>query len=587
MTKAVTVAILVSLAVLFAAPAAAFAQLPALPHYFYGTVKINGADAPAGTTVEARVAGVMTGAFNPVVTTQPGKYGDPNPSVSAPRLLVQGNIAGGATIEFFINGVKAGQTAVWQSGQISVLDLTVIVAVPPVANFTRTLSPATGLAPCAVTFIDASTGPPTSWSWSFGDGTGSSSQNPVKTYAAPGNYTITLSVNSALGSSSTSQMVNIYAIPAAGFTDTASGGVAPLTINFTDSSRGNIVNWLWNFGDGATSTTRNPTRTYSAAGNYTVTLTVTNPVGSSSATAIKSVYSTPSAWFTASATSAEPGAVIHFSDQSSGNITDWSWSFGDGTGSSSQNPSRSYTSTGNHTVALTTSNPAGSNTLTRPGYITITSAPLNLQAETGLLPDVNAAGYAVLRARINSLKIAASGETHAVSDGIGSFTAFVTYDPIGLTVMGVEGVDPFGAPAVTMATGRTDFSASQSGAAPAPPLAVTGLRVRLAGARAAAYTVTLNFNNITRVTGDGVAQSGPATVILRRGDARADGVVNMVDALYIAQYRVGIRDTTTMNAVNAASVYQDDATGDKVTMTDAMFIAHAAVGLRDAMYNPV
>ena len=50
-----------------------------------------------------------------------------------------------------------------------------------------------------------------------------------------------------------------------------------LTCSFTDRSDdadGNLVNWEWDFGDAKGSSSRNPTHSYGAAGNYTVTLTV-------------------------------------------------------------------------------------------------------------------------------------------------------------------------------------------------------------------------------------------------------------------------------------------------------------------------
>jgi len=116
--------LLVMLALLVTPVTVSAQSPPSLPQYFYGALKINGADAPAGTTVEARVAGALNGSFNPITTTVPGKYGDANPLVSVPRLLVQGNIAAGATVEFFINGTKANQTAPFQSGAVTALDLT-------------------------------------------------------------------------------------------------------------------------------------------------------------------------------------------------------------------------------------------------------------------------------------------------------------------------------------------------------------------------------------------------------------------------------------------------------------------------------
>jgi PKD repeat protein len=67
--------------------------------------------------------------------------------------------------------------------------------------------------------------------------------------------------------------------PRAGFSGTPSSGAAPLTVNFTDQSEGEITDWLWDFGDGQTSTLTNPTHTYDDVGTYTVSLTVEGPRG--------------------------------------------------------------------------------------------------------------------------------------------------------------------------------------------------------------------------------------------------------------------------------------------------------------------
>jgi hypothetical protein len=95
----------------------------ALPHAFYGTVNINGSPAPAGTEVEARGEGVQTGiSTNPIVTSVEGEYGggaDP----LAPKLIVQGSVAEGATVTFYVNDVSTGQTAQWHSGEVTEIDL--------------------------------------------------------------------------------------------------------------------------------------------------------------------------------------------------------------------------------------------------------------------------------------------------------------------------------------------------------------------------------------------------------------------------------------------------------------------------------
>jgi hypothetical protein len=78
---------------------------------------------------------------------------------------------------------------------------------------------------------------------------------------------------------------------------------------------------------------------------------------------------------------------------------------------------------------------------------------------------------------------------------------------------------------------------------------------------------------------------------LLRGDARADGVVDIGDALFMAQYLVGSRpactgevNTTCLHSVNAASV-KPDGPFDRKTIADGLFIAQYLVGLRDENYN--
>jgi PKD repeat protein len=68
--------------------------------------------------------------------------------------------------------------------------------------------------------------------------------------------------------------------PVANFSGTPTSGAAPLSVAFTDLSTGSPTSWLWTFGDGATSTTRNPTHVYSTPGVYDVSLRATNSSGS-------------------------------------------------------------------------------------------------------------------------------------------------------------------------------------------------------------------------------------------------------------------------------------------------------------------
>lgn len=249
----------------------------------------------------------------------------------------------------------------------------------PVASFTA--APISGTAPVNVVFTDKSTNSPASWSWKFGDGNTSTQQNPVHTYSKAGKYTVSLVVRNAAGSNTgtRSSYITVLApvqVPVASFSASPTSGRASLSVQFTDKSTNSPSSWRWNFGDGTSSTSKNPAHTYSKAGTYTVTLTATNTAGSNIAT--RSSYITvlapvkiPAASFSASPTSGKASLRVQFTDRSTESPTSWRWNFGDGTYSTSKNPVHTYSKTGKYTVTLTATNIAGSNTRTMSSYITV------------------------------------------------------------------------------------------------------------------------------------------------------------------------------------------------------------------------
>ncbi len=143
-----------------------------------------------------------------------------------------------------------------------------------------------GQIPLTVAFTDTSTGSPTSWAWNFGDGSTSTSQNPTHTYSTSGTYSVSLTATSANGADTETKNAYITTsstIPTAAFSGSPIMGTAPLTVQFTDKSAGaSPITYLWNFGDGNTSTYQNPSHIYIANGNYTVNLTITNSYGTNS-----------------------------------------------------------------------------------------------------------------------------------------------------------------------------------------------------------------------------------------------------------------------------------------------------------------
>jgi PKD repeat protein len=135
---------------------------------------------------------------------------------------------------------------------------------------------------------DPSSGPVTifggnnaqSYLWNFGDGTTSTQKNPIKTYSVPGpgtyNYTVTLTVTTQFGDTDTHQETVTLVIPA------VPQALALFSVSqndpfvtFTNQSV-YADTYLWNFGDGNTSTAVNPTHQYQELGTYTVTLTASN-----------------------------------------------------------------------------------------------------------------------------------------------------------------------------------------------------------------------------------------------------------------------------------------------------------------------
>lgn len=193
-----------------------------------------------------------------------------------------------------------------------------------------------------VQFTDLSQGGTiVSWRWNFGDlyaGANNTSmlQNPQHTYTTGGTYPVTLIAGNVNGCYDTI-VKNIVITPAPVANFTFNAGCANDTVHFVSSSLVNmpaVASWLWQFGDGGTSTTSDPYHVYSAAGFYTVTLTITDTSGCvNSKTRLVPVTQAPVASFTVSPFSCS-GSPVSFNDISTtpnGSINSWHWTFDDGT----------------------------------------------------------------------------------------------------------------------------------------------------------------------------------------------------------------------------------------------------------------
>ncbi len=238
----------------------------------------------------------------------------------------------------------------------------------PVANFHYTIL----CEDLLVNFQDASfpngAGNIVSWEWDFGDPASgifnnSNLEDPQHIFSASGTYTVLLTVTNFNNCSDTiSKVITVGEAPPVAFTWEASCANA-LTSFYTDSTivnTGAVAIYAWTFGDGGQSNLRDPQHLYAAAGQYTVTLTVTDTSGCvNSISQLIEVGGEPVAYFSFTEPNCQNGTVA-FNDlsyTSSGYIVTWEWIFGDGnseivTFPGNPHVSHQYTGAGTYNVTL-------------------------------------------------------------------------------------------------------------------------------------------------------------------------------------------------------------------------------------------
>lgn len=180
---------------------------------------------------------------------------------------------GTLTISATVDGVETEVlTMVFSPGGLygDVAWSTTTVIPPTVVDFTG--FPLSGFAPLNVNFTDLTSPTPDSWVWTFGDGGTSTDQNPTYSYAAAGLYSVTLVATVGGIEQAPVTKTDYVLVRGVDFVGTPRDGVRPLTVDFTDLSSPVPTEWLWDFGDGSTSTDQNPTHVYEDTGSYTVSL---------------------------------------------------------------------------------------------------------------------------------------------------------------------------------------------------------------------------------------------------------------------------------------------------------------------------
>ena len=204
------------------------------------------------------------------------------------------------------------------------------------------------------------------FTWDFGDNSPLVTQGfgpPVShTYASPGTYQVTLTLNDTAFCNSpddTTKAVRLSPEVTADFS-TPPTGCAPYTAQFTNNSLGGL-RFEWDFGDGTTSSETDPTHLYNNPGVYNVVLrafdsTSCNKVDDTSFRI--TVSALPTASFSFSPREPEENTPVNFTNQSTGAVA-YSWDFGDGDTSTLANPQHQFAATGTYTVCLKAINAQG------------------------------------------------------------------------------------------------------------------------------------------------------------------------------------------------------------------------------------
>ncbi len=251
---------------------------------------------------------------------------------------------------------------------------------PPVAQFNSTPDCSNRL---RFSFTDVSVAPLT-WDWDFGDGSTSSAQNPVHIFSALGTYSVRLIVtNGGCADTIFHTVQALDEIPEIVADFITACRVVTVPFHATGINPANITNYFWDFGDGTTANSAVPdiTHTYTNAGTYTISLTITDLNGCTSSRTRTNYLriNGPVSDFSGSNVTGCTGLTSTFNDLSFTDgvhpIVNWQFDFGDGTVQNFSAPPflHIYSSTGMFSVKLVVTDASGcKDSITRANIVTTT-----------------------------------------------------------------------------------------------------------------------------------------------------------------------------------------------------------------------
>lgn len=201
--------------------------------------------------------------------------------------------------------------------------------------------------------------------WSFGDGTSSTSPYPVHTYNGSGPWLACLTVTDSLQNCTVTWCDSV-----------GSQLQCPFWFNHTINPNGSVsftsshnsgstpVSYVWDFGDGNTSTQANPNHTYSSNGTYWVCLTIIFANGCTGSSCYGILINNTNGCDATFGWNAGSNNQVFFNANAQGNNINYFWSFGDGSSSTQANPVHTYAQGGFYSVCLTVSDSSQSCTAT-------------------------------------------------------------------------------------------------------------------------------------------------------------------------------------------------------------------------------
>jgi PKD repeat protein len=303
------------------------------------------------------------------------------------------------------------------STQTLVIEVSEDSNIAPGADFVA--DPVSGTVPLTVDFDGSASadvdGTIASYAWNFGNGQNATGVvPPAATYTFPGTYTVTLTVTDNKGATGTAtQTITVTPppnqSPTGNITATPTTGNAPLLVQLSSAGSsdpdGAITGYSWNFGNGSTSTSPNPSAIYNTPGVYTVQLTVTDNQGATSVRSqtitVNPANQAPVPVISANVFSGPSPLTVSFNGANSndpdGSIVSYAWNFGNGQTATGPLASATFAQ-GSYTVRLTVVDNRGTS---RNTTVTIVAGATNVRP-TAVISALPTSGPAPLLVTLGS-----------------------------------------------------------------------------------------------------------------------------------------------------------------------------------------